>query len=350
MKIVHIESGLGNQMLSYCEYISLKKVNPSDDLYLETVIYDIPECNEVTCQWNGYELGKIFGIQTPNIRSIISDEKWLQFMEEVKQSEFWKKNMNYPVYFTRAFSNIGIEVINTWGNFEESQFIGDRADSTGLKQLKYRIKKSYPYLWLRMWKLRQPIELSKLNCQDELFPQTTENLFTGQKLKFKFKGSGIERIEKEIRDTFKFPPICDAKNSEAFDYISSCNSVAIHARRGDLLGSNYGCYATGYFRRAVKYIRKHTENPIFFIFCDPGSVSWAKDNSSVLGLNFKKDEIHFVDWNKSSDSYRDMQLMANCKHHIITNSSFGWWGAWLNTNPNKITISPDFRINTTHTL
>lgn len=117
-----------------------------------------------------------------------------------------------------------------------------------------------------------------------------------------------------------------------------------------MLGGNYVYYATGFFKRAVKYIRKHVENPVFFIFCDPGSVGWAMENAEVLGLNVRKDEIHFVDWNKSTESYRDMQLMAACKHQIITNSTFGWWGAWMNKNPNKITISPEFRINTTHTF
>ena len=66
MKVIHIESGLGNQMLSYCEYLALKKVNPDDDFYLETIIYDIPECNDVICQWNGYELERIFGIKEPS--------------------------------------------------------------------------------------------------------------------------------------------------------------------------------------------------------------------------------------------------------------------------------------------
>lgn len=56
MKIVHIESGLGNQMLSFCEYLALKSVNPCDDVYIENIIFKIPECNDVICQWNGYEL------------------------------------------------------------------------------------------------------------------------------------------------------------------------------------------------------------------------------------------------------------------------------------------------------
>lgn len=58
MKIVHIESGLGNQMLSYCEFLALKKSNPKDDIFIETSIYDIPECNDTICQWNGYELNR----------------------------------------------------------------------------------------------------------------------------------------------------------------------------------------------------------------------------------------------------------------------------------------------------
>ena len=52
MKIIHIESGLGNQMLSYCEYLAIKKMNPDDDCFIETIVYDIPECNDVICQWN----------------------------------------------------------------------------------------------------------------------------------------------------------------------------------------------------------------------------------------------------------------------------------------------------------
>lgn len=117
-----------------------------------------------------------------------------------------------------------------------------------------------------------------------------------------------------------------------------------------MLGYNYAYYVTGYFKRAVKYIKQHTSQPVFYIFCDPDSVQWAKDNADILGLDMKKDKVNFVDWNKSTDSYRDMQLMAACKHQVITNSSFGWWGAWLNTNPDKITCSPDAMINTTHTF
>lgn len=58
-------------------------------------------------------------------------------------------------------------------------------------------------------------------------------------------------------------------------------------------------------------------------------------------MDFKVDKVYFVDWNKGEESFRDMQLMAECKHNIFTQSSFGFWGAYLNTNPDKITCAPD---------
>lgn len=88
MKVVHIESGLGNQMLSYCEYIALKQSNPNDSIYIENIVYDIPECNEVIRQWNGYELGKIFGVSAPNVKELFDETHWQMVMDEIRKSRF----------------------------------------------------------------------------------------------------------------------------------------------------------------------------------------------------------------------------------------------------------------------
>jgi hypothetical protein len=81
MKVVHIESGLGNQMLSYCEYLALKKMNPNDECYIELMVYSIPECNETISQWNGYELNRIFGIDAPNIMDKMNIDEWNTVLE-----------------------------------------------------------------------------------------------------------------------------------------------------------------------------------------------------------------------------------------------------------------------------
>ena len=129
-------------------------------------------------------------------------------------------------------------------------------------------------------------------------------------------------------------------------------SSLFHSATLSLFGiSSTAFISTGQsFKRAVNFIRKHTNNPVFYIFTDPGSVVWCKENFKIFGLDGKKDIVRFVDWNKGKDSFRDMQLMAACKHQVITNSTFGWWGAYFNLNPNKITCSPFVYINTTHTF
>lgn len=349
MKVIHIESGLGNQMLSYCEYLAMKQANPNDNIYIENIVFDIPECNEVINQWNGYELERIFNIKAPNIRDLFTTEQWSLVMNEIYKSRFWilkEHNWNYPVAFTNAFKKVGVNLKNMRGDFESAEIL--TVCQPNKNGLKYKFQHSLPYYYLQAWKHRKSIPDKKLNCKSDLFLSSDEDIFTGQQLKFKYKGSGIELIAEEIEKTFIFPEITDRQNIKALNYITSCNSVAIHARRGDMLGGNQIYYLTGFFKRAVKLIKQSVEKPIFFIFCDPESVQWALDNTKILGLK-KTDEIHFIDWNKSVESYRDMQLMSNCKHQIITNSTFGWWAAWMNKNPKKITISPEFKINTTHT-
>ena len=101
MKIIHIESGLGNQMLSYCEYLAIKKANPTDDCYIENIIFDIKECNEVIKQWNGYELDQIFNINAPNIRELFTSQQWEKCSQTSGRPVFGIKNGITPSIFQR---------------------------------------------------------------------------------------------------------------------------------------------------------------------------------------------------------------------------------------------------------
>lgn len=353
MKVVHIESGLGNQMLSYCEYLVLKKLHPNEDIYIEDIVYDIPEVNKVIKQWNGYELERIFGIHAPNVKELFSDEHWKAIMAEVKTSEFWLKNWNYPVYITRALNHAGLKLKNIRGDFESAGAIKNvNMLDHSAPSLKQRLIDTRIGNALRRWyRLKSAKKRIASNTKhDEIFYKGDDDIFTGQWLGLKTRNSGIEFVDKELRTAFTFPAWDSEKNGKMAEFLNSVNSVAIHARRGDMLGDNAYCYKYGYFRRAVKYIKRHVENPVFVFFSDPGSVDWCRENANIFNLDFNRDKVYFVDWNKGEQSFRDMQLIAQCKHAIITKSSFGWWGAYLIDNPNKITISPAEEIieNTTY--
>lgn len=113
--------------------------------------------------------------------------------------------------------------------------------------------------------------------------------------------------------------------------IKKSNSVSLHVRRGDYLKlKNIGLLDVDYYMTAVDYIRKNIEKPTFYIFSD--DLEWCKNS-----LGFLEDCI-YVD--RTQTEIDDLILMSFCRHNIIANSSFSWWGAWLNQNPKKTVIAP----------
>lgn len=111
--------------------------------------------------------------------------------------------------------------------------------------------------------------------------------------------------------------------------------VSVHVRRGDSLGLANTRVCTGaYYANAFALVRERLAQPLFLVFSD--DVSWCREN---LGLN--DDEVIYVDWNRGADSWRDLWLMSRCESHIIANSSFSWWGAWLDPNPHKLVVAPE---------
>ncbi|MEI9933483.1 MAG: alpha-1,2-fucosyltransferase [Ferruginibacter sp.] len=143
----------------------------------------------------------------------------------------------------------------------------------------------------------------------------------------------FKAIEEKIKKQFIFPSLTDEENITTLKKITATNSVSIHIRRGDYLHSNRDwAMNIDYYKNAIQLINQKIQDPYFFIFSD--DMNWVKENIIL-------ENVVFVDWNKKENSFIDMQLMSACKHNIIANSSFSWWGAWLNANPNKIVIAPD---------
>ena len=146
----------------------------------------------------------------------------------------------------------------------------------------------------------------------------------------------------ELRKQLVFPESDNPQNKEMLKQIRNTESVSIHIRRGDYLNPEnqaiYGGICTEeYYEKAISYVEKKIENPHFFIFSD--DAEYAKKT-------YTKDNYTVVDINHGRDSFFDMHLMGCCKHNICANSTFSFWGARLNENPEKLMIRPLKQRNT----
>jgi hypothetical protein len=150
-----------------------------------------------------------------------------------------------------------------------------------------------------------------------------------------------ERYFSDFADTLRleFCPAAplESENAAVAAQIDATSAVSLHVRRGDYVDEAdinrfHGVCSLGYFRAAVQYFHERVGSIHLFVFSD--DQGWSRRNL-LLGL-----PTTFVDANSSNRGFRDMQLMARCSHHIIANSSFSWWGAWLNPSPAKIVVAP----------
>lgn len=147
----------------------------------------------------------------------------------------------------------------------------------------------------------------------------------------------FKSVESVIRKDFSFREPLSGKNADLASEIHHSAAVSLHVRRGDYVSdpkniSVMQVCSLEYYRNAINYIAEHVEHPIFFIFSD--DVTWVRKSLST------EYPCVYVDHNRGYESYKDMQLMSLCKHHVIANSSFSWWGAWLNANPEKLVVAP----------
>ena len=147
--------------------------------------------------------------------------------------------------------------------------------------------------------------------------------------------------EKEVRDAFKFSELKDIRNIEIAKEMRNTNSVAIHIRKGDGYGS-WNIFSNtcpkSYYQAAVDYIKSKVKEPRYFVF---------SDSPEVVADYLDIDDYVLINWNPSvgKGNYVDMQLMSLAKYNIIANSTYSWWGAWLNQYPDKIVIAPRYWFN-----
>jgi hypothetical protein len=279
MKIINIKGGLGNQMFQYAFYLS--NLNSNDKVKVDISSYDSYNLH------NGLEIEKIFNLKT--LLNIANSSDLDHFKDK---SKFFKiKELlgrlikNNPNFFIKNTHFIEPNYSRYYKNF-------------------------YNYVYLDGY------------WQNEKY---------------------FKDYKKQLIQNFKFKNISKCNNQLA-KKISSENSISLHVRRFDKIKSLKDVFyrlklfllwrvaSKNYYLKSIDKISKMVENPKFYVFSD--DKDWVSKN---LTINY--DHV-FVDWNRGANSYEDLFLMSQCKHNIISMSTFSWWSAWLNNNSNKIIISP----------
>jgi hypothetical protein len=137
-----------------------------------------------------------------------------------------------------------------------------------------------------------------------------------------------DELRSELNDLFKI------EHSSEFRGLTSNNSVAVHVRRGDYL--NHACFQICdevYYQKSMNDMRQHVSGAQFYIFSD--DPRWCEKNfkdldvAAIIGRRYNSSPLH------------DLHLMSLASHHIIANSSYSWWAAWLGKKPDQFVIMPD---------
>ena len=154
-------------------------------------------------------------------------------------------------------------------------------------------------------------------------------------------------IEPILRKEFQLKDPLSVIAQKVLQDIGSSNSIALHMRRGDYVSNAnasafHGVCSPDYYHAAIKEIGRRVKEPKYFIFSD--DIEWAKTDPEMPGHAVYVSQKGIAD-------HEELFLMSRCKHAIIANSSFSWWGAWLSEDPNKIVIAPkqwvvDPKVNT----
>jgi|APSaa5957512535_1039671.scaffolds.fasta_scaffold14218_4 hypothetical protein len=194
-----------------------------------------------------------------------------------------------------------------------------------------------------LFKLKRKLNLS-LNRPISYFSEKKHSIFDENVFKYKNtiyldgywqNQKYFQNIKDDLIQDFTLRDSLSDSSKGYLRKIKESNSISMHIRRGDYVhdshtNSVHGVCGLDYYENTARYCDDKISNATYFIFSD--DIQWCKNN-----LKFIENKI-FIE--KSKNALEDLELMKNCKHNIIANSTFSWWGAWLNPNPEKIILGP----------
>lgn len=220
----------------------------------------------------------------------------------------------------QVFPNIELnEIDDDTFNSIDNKWIQIKQNKTDLD--KFLVDYENRFFWVEEIKYRSRF--------DENIFRTKNCVFVGYWQTEKY----FKNIADEIRKIYTFQ-CAEDELIQLSDQLRN-NYYSIHIRRGDYLNNKSfeGICTEEYYKKAIDYIYSKNGKAQFIFFSD--DIKWIKHNFQLSGAIYCEDSLfeHYQDW-------YDMYLMSKCCGNIIANSSFSWWGAWLNENPNKIVIAP----------
>lgn len=279
MFIIRFHGGLGNQMFEYCFYRYMQEY-VSEDLKADLTWFD-----RNYKEHQGYELDRVFGIQ----------------LRTASYKEIAKVHEYYPRYYPLALFRYLARKYAAGKNRNRDKKEGHIFD---FGPTQYQMNPVYLTL-----DRDQDWYIEGVFCSDAYF----------------------QRCEDALRQELQFCRPLKGKNLALKEEMESRQSVAVHVRRGDYVGNAFDIVGPEYYKSATEYIKDRVSDPIFYVFSD--DMDYIAKEFTFLGEYIP---VH----NQGKESYIDMQLMSCCRHMIIANSTFSYWGALLGEKDDSIVIAP----------
>lgn len=283
MKIQYFNGGLANQVFQYIFYrYAQLSTNNQDVWLLDDSFFFFKQ------EHNGYELEKVFGVKPNLLSQQFAPEAWNLFVENRKNGIGTAQtmlNMGFPVQMIAEAMNYKTD----------NPFYG---------------------------------KVHTIHC-NEFRPEIVK--FSGEVVYYFgywINKNWLNAYKEQILSELSFPPILDENNQQYATKIKSSLSVGVHIRRGDFVRLGWDMDISLYKQYAQMLVDTYPDLT-FFVFSD--DINWCKENTEQLGLSLAKDTI-FIEGNIQGANYIDLQLMTMCKGLLMSNSSFSYLAALMNTN------------------
>lgn len=321
MKIFTVIGGLGSQMLKYAFLLQIKS-NCNDDCYVDDISHMVHH------SWYGYELEKVFDIRVNKISSLFTNDELNNILRnsDYKQEMFYLLNKKYKQQI--IIYNLGVK--NIWN---PRLYIYQKYFGPIITKISIFIRKFFNFEVASKNKNTViNIENTYENLSEIYFSKDIIYIdeFCHNSDKY------FKSVKSEIKRSYEFKFELSPKLNKVLETIKNTNSISIHLRRTDHMYDNDALYESDYFTKSIDYIKENVLSPVFFIFSDDIEYCYKE----FIKIFNEVDQFFIIDNNRSEMSYIDLYLMKSCKHYILSISSFGWWGQYLNDSKNKIVCAP----------